>query len=65
MDKAQAQIIHTLAQDLTASTPKGRGELVQRAALPWERASRPCTACSRQRAGTRAARRDAMPEKAP
>lgn len=33
MDKAQAQIIHTLAQDLTASTPKGRGELVQRAAL--------------------------------
>lgn len=33
MDKAQAQIIHTLAQELTASTPKGRGELVQRAAL--------------------------------
>lgn len=33
MDTAQAQIIHTLAQELTASTPKGRGELVQRAAL--------------------------------
>ena len=33
MDKEQAQLIHTLAPDLTASTPKGRGELWQRAAL--------------------------------
>ena len=33
MDKAQAQIIHALAEDLRASAPKGRGELVRRAAL--------------------------------
>lgn len=33
MDKARAQIIHALADDLRASAPKERGELVRRAAL--------------------------------
>ena len=64
MDKAQAQIIHTLAQNLTASTPKGRGELVQRAALALGKSVKTVYRLLKE-AGWEVAKRAATRDKAP